>query len=42
MSIIEDVIEESNLHRIYTQKLENGCFYVEIIKYQEKAITSTS
>ena len=37
ISIIEDVIEESNLHRISTQKLENGCFCVEIIESQEES-----
>lgn len=35
-SLLQDVIESETAHRIYTQKLSNGNFEVEIIEQAEE------
>jgi hypothetical protein len=39
-SIIDDVIEKSNEHKIYTKKLSNGNYYVEVIPQLKEPVIS--
>lgn len=40
ISTIEEVIEKTKGHRIYTQMLENGCYLLEVIEQEKEPFTS--